>query len=112
MNVNSKEKVKYTIQIKVDSYEELFREFDYREVRDSIYSRRELNRVIKSLKRINRESQQRIRTLPSGEQITQWKLSELKKAQKRAVEKLLFFLCPWGNHIDIPSKPPFEKGRI
>ena len=32
MNVNSKEKVKYTIPIKVDSYEELFREFDYRDV--------------------------------------------------------------------------------
>ena len=60
-------------------------EFDYREVRDSIYSRKELNRVIKSLKRINRESQQRIRTLDSGEKITQWELSELKKAQKRAV---------------------------
>ena len=60
-------------------------EFDYREVRDSIYSRKELNRVIKSLKRINRESQQRIRTLDSGQQITQWELSELKKAQKRAV---------------------------
>lgn len=60
-------------------------EFDYREVRDSIYSRKELNRVIKSLKRINRESQQKIRTLDSGEQITQWELSELKKAQKRAV---------------------------
>ena len=58
---------------------------DYREVRASIYSRKELNRVIKSLKRINRESQQRIRTLDSGEQITQWELSELKKAQKRAV---------------------------
>ena len=52
---------------------------------DSIYSRKELNRVIKSLKRINRESQQRIRTLDSGERITQWELSELKKAQKRAV---------------------------
>ena len=34
MNVNSKEKVKYTIPIKVDSYEELFREFDYREVKE------------------------------------------------------------------------------
>ena len=60
-------------------------EFDYREVRNAIYSRRELNRVINSLKRIGRESQQRIRTLPSGEQITQWELSELKKAQKRAI---------------------------
>ena len=60
-------------------------EFDYREVRNAIYSRKELNRVIKSLKRIGRESQQRIRTLPSGEQVTQWELSELKKAQKRAI---------------------------
>ena len=60
-------------------------EFDYREVKDSIYSRKELNRVIKSLKRINHESQQKIRTLDSGQQITQWELSELKKAQKRAV---------------------------
>lgn len=60
-------------------------EFDYREVKNAIYSRKELNRVINSLKRINRESQQRIRTLPSGVQITQWELSELKKAQKRAV---------------------------
>lgn len=60
-------------------------EFVYTEVRNGIYSRKELNRVINSLKRINRESQQRIRTLPSGEQITQWELSELKKAQKRAV---------------------------
>lgn len=62
-------------------------EFDYSEVRNAIYSRKELNRVIKSLKRISRESQQRIRTLPSGEQVTQWELSELKKAQKRAIER-------------------------
>lgn len=59
-------------------------EFDYKELRDTIYSRRELNRVIKALKRINKESQQRIVTLQSGKQITQWEYSELKKAQKRA----------------------------
>lgn len=34
MSDNLKEKVKCTIPIKVDSYEELFREFDYREVKD------------------------------------------------------------------------------
>lgn len=59
-------------------------EFDYKELRDSIYSRRELNRVIKALKRINKESQQRVVKLESGKEITQWELSELKKAQKRA----------------------------
>lgn len=62
-------------------------EFDYTEVKNAIYSRRELNRVIKSLKRIGRESQQKVVSLSNGEQITQWEYSELKKAQKRAVER-------------------------
>lgn len=34
MSDNLKEKVKCTIPIKIDSYEELFREFDYRDVKD------------------------------------------------------------------------------
>lgn len=57
----------------------------YSNLRDTIYSRRELNRILGSLRRINKESQQRIVTLESGEQLTQWELSELKKAQRRAV---------------------------
>jgi len=60
-------------------------EFKYSELRDNIYSRRELNRVIKALRRFSKASQQRVVTSPSGEQITQWELSELKKAQKRAL---------------------------
>ena len=63
-------------------------EFDYKELRDTIYSRRELNRIIKALKRINRESQQRIVKLEGGKEITKWELSELKKAQKRATRTL------------------------
>ena len=34
MSDNLKEKIKCTIPIKVNSYEELFREFDYRDVKD------------------------------------------------------------------------------
>lgn len=60
-------------------------EFDYKEVKENIYSRKELNRVIKSLKRFSKESQQRVVEIPSGEKLTQWELSELKKAQKRSV---------------------------
>lgn len=63
-------------------------EFKYTELRDSIYSRRELNRVIKSLRRFSKTSQQRVVTSPSGEKITQWELSELKKAQKRALQNV------------------------
>ncbi len=60
-------------------------EFKYTELRDSIYSRRELNRLIKALRRFSKTSQQRIIEAPSGEKITKWELSELKKAQKRAL---------------------------
>ena len=37
MSDNLKEKIKCTIPIKVNSYEELFREFDYRDVKRSKY---------------------------------------------------------------------------
>ena len=60
-------------------------EFTYKELKDTIYSRRELNRILKSLRRFGRESQQRVIELPAGEQLTQWEYSELKKAQKRAI---------------------------
>lgn len=59
-------------------------EFKYSELRDSIYSRRELNRVIKALRRFTKPSQQKLVQTTSGEIITRWEFSELKKAQKRA----------------------------
>ena len=62
-------------------------EYSYKELKENIYSRRELNRVIKSLKRFSRESQQRIVETPSGVKLTQWEFSELKKAQKRSVAR-------------------------
>lgn len=61
---------------------------DYKDVKNMIFSRKELNRVVKSLKRFGKATQQRVVSLDSGEQITQWELSELKKAQKRAVNTI------------------------
>lgn len=58
--------------------------YKYTELRDSIYSRRELNRVIKALRRFTKPSQQKLVQTTSGEVITRWEFSELKKAQKRA----------------------------
>lgn len=60
-------------------------EYKYNELRDNIYSRRELNRVIKALRRFSRPTQQRVVISDSGEMLTKWELGELKKAQKRAV---------------------------
>ena len=59
-------------------------EFKYTELRDNIYSRRELNRVIKALRRFSKPSQQKLVQTTSGEVLTKWEFSELKKAQKRA----------------------------
>ena len=75
-----------TIQ-KLDSLDRdiLPESIDYSEAKNMIYSRKELNRVLKSLKRFGRASQQRVVNLSSGEQVTQWEYSELKKAQKRAI---------------------------
>lgn len=63
-------------------------EFTYKELKDTIYSRKELNRVLKSLRRFSRESQQKVVSLPSGESITKWELTELSKAQTRAISQV------------------------
>lgn len=59
-------------------------EYKYTELRDTIYSRRELNRVIKALRRFSKPSQQKLVQTTSGEVLTKWEYSELKKAQRRA----------------------------
>lgn len=63
-------------------------EMNYKELRDNIYSRKELNRIINSLRRFSKESQQQIVKIPTGEELTRWEVSELKKAQKRAVTNI------------------------
>ena len=63
-------------------------EFTYKELKDTIYSRKELNRVIKALRRFKKDSQQRVIKLASGQELTQWELSELKKSQKRAISQI------------------------
>ena len=63
-------------------------EMNYKELRDNIYSRNELNRIVNSLKRFSKESQQQVVKIPSGEELTRWEVSELKKAQKRAVSNI------------------------
>ena len=63
-------------------------EMNYKELRDNIYSRKELNRIVNSLRRFSKESQQQIVKIPSGEELTKWEVSELKKAQKRAISNI------------------------
>lgn len=63
-------------------------EFNYQELKDTIYSRKELNRIIKALRRFSNEKEQRVVKLSGGQEITKWEYSELKKSQKRAISTI------------------------
>lgn len=68
-----------------DSY--LPKEKAYKELKSHIVSRKELNRVIKSLRGFSNESAIKIET-PSGEELTKWEYKELRKARRRALNNL------------------------
>lgn len=61
---------------------------DYKEIKNQINSRKELNRIIKSLKRANIENLQEVHAFDSGEEVSKWEFSEIKKAKRRALNTL------------------------
>lgn len=65
---------------------------DYKEVKENITTRKELNRVINSLRRFKKEGSESLYTLESGEQITKWEMHEIvlqrNIAEKRLKEEL------------------------
>ena len=60
----------------------------YSELKEKIVSRRELNRVIKSLKRFSKEKEQQMIVTEAGQEITRWEMKEINKAKRRAVRNL------------------------
>ena len=61
---------------------------NYNEIRDNIISRKEFNRVIKSLRNFSKKGASDIYETPAGEKITKWEYSEIKKARNRAIRNL------------------------
>ena len=61
---------------------------DYKEIKEHITSRKELNRVIKSLRKVNTENLLNTKILDSGEEISKWEYQELNKARRRAFRNL------------------------
>lgn len=61
---------------------------DYKDIKEHITSRKELNRVINSLRRVNTENLLNIKILESGEEISKWEYQELNKARRRAFRNL------------------------
>lgn len=60
----------------------------YKDLKSGITTRKELNRMISSLKRFQNPMEQVGVTLESGLEITKWELTEVKKARTRAVKRL------------------------
>ena len=61
---------------------------NYKDIKEHITTRKELNRVIKSLQGANIENLQATHTFESGEKISQYEWKEIKKAERRALRNL------------------------
>lgn len=61
---------------------------DYKDIKEHISSRKELNRVINSLRRANVENLVATKSFDSGEEVSKWEFSEIKKAKRRALKNL------------------------
>ena len=75
-------------ELEVDEKEYLPELKDYKEIRDKITSRKELNRIINSLKRATEENLLTKRIYESGEVISKWEFQEVNKARNRAFRNL------------------------
>ena len=75
-------------ELEVDERDYLPELRDYKEIKEHITSRKELNRIIKSLRRANIENLLATKSFDSGEEISKWEFQELNKAKRRAFRTL------------------------
>lgn len=55
---------------------------NYKDIKENIQTRSELNRIINSLKRFSKEGAEDLYVTKAGEQITKWERKELRKTNK------------------------------
>lgn len=75
-------------EIEVDERDVLPELRNFKELKQTINSRKELNRVINALNRANTENLTKTFEYSSGEAITQWEHQEINKAMKRTLRNL------------------------
>ena len=61
---------------------------NYKELKNSIMTRKELNRVVNSLKKFKAEGMEKKIELPSGQELTKWEYNQIKLARNRAISRL------------------------
>lgn len=59
---------------------------NYKELKEEILSRKELNRIVNALRRFDISGMELKVTLPSGEELTKWEYREIKLARNRAIK--------------------------
>lgn len=81
---------------------------NYKEVKQGITTRRELNRILKSLQRFNRKGAEDLYVTEAGEQITKWERNELsiqKSIAKRRLNQEL-------EQLNIPDVSGFSRVQM
>lgn len=61
---------------------------NYKEIKNHISSRKELNRIIKALRRADVENLTATKSFESGEVVSKWEFKEINKAKRRAFKNL------------------------
>ena len=80
----------------------------YKEVKQNITTRSELNRVLKSLKGFTKKGAEELYTTKAGEQITKWERNELTNLIKNAERGLL----KSAKNLEIPLKSGYSKAQM
>lgn len=75
-------------EIEVDERDVLPEIRNFKEIKQNINTRKELNRVINALNRANEENLKQTREYASGVELTAWEYREVSKAMRRAMRNL------------------------
>lgn len=81
---------------------------NYQEVKENITTRSELNRVLNSLRRFNKEGAEDLYTTKAGEQITKWERQELTIQTRTASRRLKTEL----SELKLPGKTGFSRVQM
>lgn len=63
-------------------------EISYKEAKENITTRAELNRLVNSLRRFQRQGAEDLYTTQAGEQITKWERRELRNSKQNCTNKI------------------------
>lgn len=94
--------------LKDEEVQSLPNEVSYKDLKNSIKTRRELNNTINSLKRFQKAGAEDVVMLPSGQEITKWEKNEIAIEKRVAIRNLNKELA----YLNIPNKEGFTRVQM